>query len=168
MPVVDGFLTEFLKYKVLAEKALAQLDGPELSLTPPGGGNSIAVICWHVAGNLRSRFTDFLTSDGEKPWRQRDEEFEPRQVTQAELLEKWEGGWAVLLGALDSLTDDNLSDTITIRNEKMTVLTALFRSLAHTSAHVGQIVYAAKALKAADWKYLSIPPGQSEQFNRQR
>ena len=91
-----------------------------------------------------------------------------RQLTKDELLVKWEAGWSVLVGALDGLTDANLSDTITIRKEPMTVLTALLRSLAHTSAHVGQIVYAAKALKGTEWNYLSIPPGQSEQFNRDR
>ena len=168
MSVVEGFRIEFLKYKALAEKAIDQLDGPQLSATPPAGGNSIAVICWHVAGNLRSRFTDFLSSDGQKPWRQRDEEFVARQVSKDELLSKWESGWSVLVGALEGLTDANLSDTITIRKEPMTVLTALLRSLAHTSAHVGQIVYAAKALKGTDWNYLSIPPGQSEHYNRQR
>ena len=168
MAIVEGFRAEFLKYKTLAEKAIEQLAGPQLSATPPGGGNSIAVICWHVAGNLRSRFSDFLTTDGEKPWRHRDEEFESREVTKDALLAKWESGWSVLAGALDELTDANLADTITIRNEKMTVLTALLRSLAHTSSHVGQIVYAAKALKGTDWAYLSIPPGQSEHYNRQR
>ena len=168
MPVVEGFKTEFLKYKALAEKAIGQLDATQLSATPPAGGNSIAVICWHVAGNLRSRFTDFLTTDGEKSWRQRDEEFVPRQVAKEELLSKWESGWSALVVALEGLTDANLSDTISIRNEPMTVLTALLRSLAHTSAHVGQILYAAKGLKGADWNYLSIPPGQSEQYNRQR
>ncbi len=167
MAVIEGFRTEFLKYKALAEKAIAQLDGPQLSAMPPGGGNSIATICWHVAGNLRSRFTDFLTSDGEKPWRQRDEEFEPREVTKDELLARWESGWSALLGALGELTDDHLDARITIRNESMTVLSALLRSLAHTTSHVGQIVYAAKALKGADWDSLSIPPGQSRQFNRQ-
>lgn len=168
MPIVEGFRAEFLKYRTLAEKAIEQLDGPQLSATPPGGGNSIAVICWHVAGNLRSRFSDFLTTDGEKPWRHRDEEFESREVTKDALLAKWESGWSVLARALDELTDANLSDTITIRNEKMTVLTALLRSLAHTSSHVGQIVYAAKALKGTEWAYLSIPPGQSKLYNRQR
>jgi uncharacterized damage-inducible protein DinB len=168
MAIVEGFRIEFLKYKTLAEQAIAQIEGGQLAAAPNGGGNSIATICWHVAGNLRSRFTDFLTSDGEKPWRKRDEEFEPREVTREELLAKWETGWAALVGALDGLTDANLSDTITIRQEPMTVLTALLRSLAHTSAHVGQIVYAAKALKGQEWGYLSIPPGQSEQFNQRK
>ena len=167
MPVIEGFRLEFLKYKALAEKAIAQLDAPQLSAVPPGGGNSIATICWHVSGNLRSRFTDFLTSDGEKPWRARDEEFEPRQVSKEELLQKWETGWAALAGAFDGLDDDQLETRITIRGESMTVVSALLRALAHTSSHVGQILYAAKMLKGADWTYLSIPPGQSETFNRE-
>jgi hypothetical protein len=166
MAVIDGFRTEFLKYKTLAEKAIAQLDDPQLSAAPPGGGNSIATICWHVAGNLRSRFTDFLTTDGEKPWRARDEEFEARDVTRDQLLQKWETGWTALLEALDGLDDGKLGTTVTIRSEPMTVLSALLRSLAHTSSHVGQIVYAAKMLKGNGWEYLSIPPGQSDAFNR--
>ena len=128
---------------------------------------SIAVICWHVAGNLRSRFTDFLTSDGEKPWRHRDEEFESRQVTKGELLAKWETGWSALTGALAELTDADIDRQITIRGESMTVLQALLRSLAHTASHVGQIVYAAKVLRGPDWNYLSIPPKGSEAFNEQ-
>jgi hypothetical protein len=167
MPVIEGFRLEFLKYKALAEKAIAQLEGPQLSAVPPGGGNSIATICWHVSGNLRSRFTDFLTTDGEKPWRARDEEFEAREVSKEELLQKWETGWAALAGAFDGLEDNQLETRITIRSESMTVLSALLRALAHTSSHVGQILYAAKMLKGADWTYLSIPPGQSETFNRE-
>ena len=166
MPVIEGFRTEFLKYKVLAEKAIGQLDGPQLSTVPGGVGNSIATICWHVAGNLRSRFTDFLTSDGEKPWRARDEEFEAREVSRDELLAKWNTGWAALLEAFDGLDDGHLETPVTIRGESMSVLSALLRSLAHTSAHVGQILYAAKMLKGAEWEYLSIPPGQSDAFNR--
>lgn len=166
MAIVESFRTEFLKYKALTEKAIAQLDGPQLSATPPGGGNAIATICWHVAGNLRSRFTDFLTSDGEKPWRVREEEFEPRSVTNEELLAEWESGWSALIGALDGLTDDHLQQQITIRSESMTVVAALLRALAHTSSHVGQVVYAAKALKGGEWTYLSIPPGQSDAFNK--
>ena len=165
MAVIEGFRAEFLKYKALGEKAIAQLDGPQLSVAPPGGGNSIATICWHVAGNLRSRFTDFLTTDGEKPWRARDEEFEAREVTRDALLEKWNSGWAALLEAFDGLDDRHLETPVTIRGESMSVLSALLRSLAHTSSHVGQILYAAKMLKGPDWEYLSIPPGQSETFN---
>lgn len=167
MPIIDSIRAEFLRYKNLGEKAIAQLDGAALSAVPAGGSNSIATICWHMSGNFRSRFTDFLTSDGEKPWRQRDEEFEPRAVSREELLEKWEQGWRVLLDALGQLTDDDLERTITIRNQPHSVTEALLRSLAHASYHVGQIVYAAKAARGDQWTYLSIPPGQSEQYNQQ-
>src|SRR6266404_2043866 len=104
--IIDSIRAEYLRYKALAEGAIDQLDDADLSAPGPNGGNSIAVICWHISGNLMSRFTDFLTSDGEKPWRQREEEFRARTVTKAELLAKWEEGWAALLGALTDLTDD--------------------------------------------------------------
>ena len=166
MTMVQSIRAEFVRYKVLAEKAIEQLDDTALSAAAPGGGNSIATICWHVSGNLRSRFTDFLTTDGEKPWRKRDEEFEARSVTRIELREKWEAGWSVLLAALDGLSDNDLDRTVAIRGQALSVREALLRALAHASYHVGQIVYAAKAARGADWKYLSIAPGQSEQYNK--
>lgn len=166
MATVRSIEAEFLRYKALGEKAIAQLDGPALSAPPAGGGNSIATVCWHMSGNFRSRFTDFLTTDGEKPWRGRDEEFEARTVTRAELLEKWEQGWAVLTATLGTLDDGDLDRPVTIRGQTLSVLEALLRSLAHASYHVGQIVYAAKSARGADWTYLSIPPGESEQFTR--
>jgi uncharacterized damage-inducible protein DinB len=164
--LVESIRDEFLRYKALAEAAISQLSEQELSLQQTNGANSIAVICWHVSGNLSSRFTDFLTSDGEKPWRRRDEEFESRTVTRVELLEKWERGWAVLFGTLADLTDDQLNQTVTIRQEPFLVHQALHRLLAHASYHVGQIVYIAKSVRGNDWKSLSIPPGQSEAANR--
>jgi uncharacterized damage-inducible protein DinB len=167
MPIIAPIHAEFLRYKNLGEKAIAQLDGAALSAVPPGGGNSIATICWHLSGNFRSRFTDFLTADGEKPWRKRDEEFAPRAVSRDELLAKWEQGWGVLLATLDALSDDDLERTVTIRQQPLSVTEALLRSLAHASYHVGQIVYAAKAARGGEWKYLSIPPGQSDQYNQQ-
>src|SRR5262249_42219290 len=120
-----------------------------------------------VAGNLKSRFTDFLTSDGEKPWRHRDSEFEPRpDITRPDLLEIWNAGWAALFAALSPLSDEDLSRTVTIRGEMCLVHEALHRLLAHTSYHVGQIVYLVKSYRASDWKYLTIPPGKSEEYNR--
>ena len=166
MGIVTSIRSEFLRYRDLGEKAIAQLDDAMLTAAAPGGGNSIATICWHMSGNFRSRFTEFLTSDGEKPWRKRDEEFEPRSVTRDELRQKWDAGWSVLLGALDTLKDDDLGRTVTIRGQGLSVQDALLRSLAHASYHVGQIVYAAKAARGADWHYLSIPPGESEKYNR--
>lgn len=164
--VVESIRDEYLRYKTLAEGAIAQVGDAELSAPGPGGGNSIAVICWHIAGNLRSRFTEFLTTDGEKPWRARDEEFHGRTVTRAELLDCWNQGWDVLLGTLGTLTDDQLQLTVTIRRELLLVHEALHRSLAHLSYHVGQIVYLAKAMRGTEWSYLSIPPGQSDAYNQ--
>lgn len=161
--VIETIKAEFLTYKSQAEKAIAQLEPRELNAAPPEG-NSIAVICWHISGNLRSRFTDFLTTDGEKPWRQRDEEFEAREVTREELLAKWEQGWAALISALDSLTDAQLHDQVTIRGKAHSVIQALVRALAHVASHVGQIVYAAKVLRGPSWTTLSIPKGQSQQY----
>jgi hypothetical protein len=159
--IIDSIRAEYLRYKALAEGAIRQLSDEEISSSAHPTDNSIAVICWHVSGNLRSRFTDFLTTDGEKPWRMREEEFQPRQVTRAELLEKWEQGWSVLLATLSGLTDAQLGEGVTIRGERLEVQEALHRSLAHVAYHVGQIVYLAKAARAADWSYLSIPPGGS-------
>jgi len=164
--IIQSIAAEFLRYKTLAEAAIRQLDDAQLSIQGPAGGNSIAVLCWHVSGNLRSRFTDFLTSDGEKPWRHRDEEFEPRRVTHAELLAKWEVGWGVLQDALSALDESQLERTVTIRGTPMRVIEALHRALGHVSMHTGQIVYLAKALRGEGWTYLSIPPGKSVEYNR--
>jgi uncharacterized damage-inducible protein DinB len=165
--LVASIQEEYLRYKALAEGALSQLTESDLVAPSPRGGNSIATICWHVAGNLRSRFTDFLTADGEKPWRKREDEFQARAITRAELLAQWERGWGVLLEALSGLTDDDLARTVTIRGQALRVHEALHRSLAHTSYHVGQVVYAARALRGDAWQFLSIPPGQSERYNAQ-
>ena len=156
---------EYRRYKTLAEGAIDQLADSVLA-DAAGGGNSIAIIVWHISGNLKSRFTDFLTSDGEKPWRDRDSEFLARHVTRAELQAKWEEGWRVLFAVLADLADADLERTVTIRAQSLTVVEALHRSLAHTSYHVGQIVYVAKALRGADWQSLSIPPGQSARYNQ--
>jgi uncharacterized damage-inducible protein DinB len=164
--IIDSIRGEYLRYKSLAEAAIDQLSDAQLSTDGANADNSIAVICWHVAGNLQSRFTDFLTTDGEKPWREREEEFRRRTVNKAELREKWGKGWTVLLATLDHLTDADLSRTVTIRNQPLRVDQALHRSLAHTSYHVGQIVYVAKSLRGKDWKYLSIAPGQSDTYTK--
>jgi proteasome lid subunit RPN8/RPN11 len=166
MNIIDSIKDEYLRYKALAEGAIKQVPDAALTAAGPTGGLSIATICWHVSGNLQSRFTDFLTSDGEKPWRKREEEFESRTVTRAELLQKWEQGWSVLLASLAALSNDHLTDAVIIRGQSMKVHEALHRSLAHTSYHVGQIVYLAKAACGTDWTYLSIPPGQSDRYNQ--
>ena len=149
----------------MAEGAFEQVPDEMLSAAGPGDGNSLAIICWHLSGNLKSRFTDFLESDGEKPWRERDEEFAERQVTRSEFMEKWNEGWDVLLATLGSLSDDDLLRSVVIRGQSLTVHEALNRSATHASYHVGQIVYIAHAFAGKNWKYLSIPPGQSASYN---
>lgn len=163
--IIKSIEGEFRRYKALAESALEQVPDEKLSDSAPFGGNSLAIMCWHIAGNLRSRFTDFLTSDGEKPWRGREEEFARRTVSRAELIQKWNSGWDVLLGTLGELSDENLMQSVSIRGQEMTVTEALHRALAHISYHVGQIVYLAHAICGDKWKYLSIPPGGSAAYN---
>src|SRR5688500_13239407 len=133
MSIIESIRGEYLRYKKLGEAAIAQVSDAQLSAAASAQSNSIATICWHVSGNLKSRFSDFLVADGEKPWRNREEEFEPRAVGRAELLAKWEEGWAVLLDALSGLSDDALSREVTIRGQGVSVVEALHRSLAHTS-----------------------------------
>lgn len=164
--IVASIEAEYRRYKALGEGAMRQLAAVELTRTPDPESNSIATIVWHIAGNLESRFADFLTSDGEKPWRNRDEEFEPRQAGAAEVEEKWQRGWRILTDALAGLTDAHLTRTVRIRGQELQVVDALHRSLAHTSYHVGQIVYLAKWIRSADWTSLSIPKGQSQAYNR--
>ena len=166
MAIIDSIRGEYERYKKLAESAMAQVDEARLSAAPSAENNSIAMICWHMSGNLKSRFTDFLTTDGEKPWRNREEEFDARTVSRADLLAKWEDGWAALFAAFDTLSDDALEKQVTIRGQGLTVIEALHRSLAHTSYHVGQIVYLAKEEAGAGWASLSIPKGQSAAFNQ--
>jgi uncharacterized damage-inducible protein DinB len=156
---------EYKRYKALGEAAIAQLSDEQLSTAAPGGGNSIAAIVWHVAGNLESRFTDFRTTDGEKPWRNRDEEFELRSVSRGQLTEKWDRGWHALLSALSPLTDADLQTTVTIRRQPLRIDEALHRSLAHTTYHVGQIVFLAKQFRGEEWNCLSIPLGGSRAYN---
>ncbi len=165
--ILSSIEGEWRRYRHLGEGALRQLRDDELSKNGPGDGKSIAVIVWHIAGNLKSRFTDFLTSDGEKPWRDRDSEFQSRaSVTRSELLERWNEGWAALFTALEPLTDDELSRFVTIRGEKFRVYEALHRLVTHTSYHVGQMVYLAKAFRASEWDCLTIPLGKSAEYNR--
>jgi hypothetical protein len=165
--IISSIEGEWRRYKALGEGALRQLRDDELGKSGPGGGNSVAIIVWHIAGNLKSRFSDFLNSDGEKAWRNRDSEFLPRaNVSRAELMEEWNKGWSTLFSALEPLTDEDLQRTVTIRREPFRIHEALHRLLAHTSYHVGQIVYLAKAFRGSEWDYLTIPPGASEEYNR--
>ncbi len=165
--VIGSLEGEFRRYKHLGEGAIRQLSDGEVSHTSDPGNNSVATIVSHLAGNMQSRFTDFLTTDGEKPWRRRETEFTRRNASRAEVLAAWDAGWETLLAALATLGDGDLERTVRIRGQALTVVEALHRSLAHTSYHVGQIVYLAKALRGGTWQYLSIPPGQSEAYNKQ-
>lgn len=153
-------------YKGLADDAMAQVDDAQFLTALGDEENSIALVVKHMAGNLRSRWTDFLTTDGEKPDRERDAEFEMLAGDgRASLLEAWERGWAAFLETLASLTPDDLGRTVTIRGEPQTVLRAVDRGVAHACYHVGQIVLLAKHFAGAGWRTLSIPRGQSQQFN---
>lgn len=164
--LVASIRAEYRRYKALAEAAIAQLNDAEISHGRSEGDNSIAVIVWHIAGNLKSRFTDFRTTDGEKPWRDRDAEFAERTVAREELLQKWEDGWQALFSALETLDDADLDAIVTIRRQPFRIHEALHRSLAHTSYHVGQIVYVAKSIRGGEWQTLSIPKGGSDAANR--
>lgn len=164
--VVSSIAGEYRRYRSLGLRTIQQLDPDQLVARPSEESNSIATIVWHISGNLESRFTDFLTTDGEKPWRQRDDEFAVRDVGPEELLEKWDRGWDVLMASLAELDDEDLERTITIRGVEHTVAEALHRSLAHTAYHVGQMTYQGKVLAAEDWKWLSIAPGKSAEYNR--
>ena len=163
--IVKSIEEEYLRYKKLGDEALAQVADADLSRAPSGHDNSLAVLVWHIAGNLESRFTDFRTSDGEKPTRDRDSEFVPRDVTRVEVVDKWEQGWLPLLGALKDVIDADLAATVVIRTQPLRIDQALHRSLAHTAYHVGQMVYLAKMWVGDRWSSLSIPLGQSKAFN---
>lgn len=166
--VVATLVGEFHKTKRLAERAIAQLNDAELHARLDDESNSVALLMQHMAGNMRSRWTDFLTTDGEKPWRERDREFEPAGLSRDTLEASWADGWRVLFEALAGLTDADLSRTVTIRGEGLTVLTALVRQTTHYAGHAYQIVALAKHLKGADWTVLSIPRGQSAAYLARR
>jgi hypothetical protein len=154
-------------YKRLGEGALNQLRDEEFLVTLDSEANSIAVIVRHLAGNMRSRFTDFLTSDGEKPDRHRDQEFVLGPgTTRAEIMRWWEEGWSVAFSALEGLKPGDVERTVYIRQEPHSVLQAINRQIAHYAYHIGQIVFLAKHFRSAEWKSLSIPRGKSEEFNR--
>ena len=152
-------------HKRLAESAMAQLKDEELFITLDPESNSVAVLVKHMAGNMRSRFTDFLTSDGEKPDRFRDREFELNPATtRADLMKWWEDAWERVFAAIDSLKPEDVMRTVTIRGEPHTVLQAVNRQIAHYAQHTGQIVFLAKHIRSSGWKTLSIPRGKSEDY----
>ena len=155
----------FRMYKGLADKAFAQLEEKDFHYKIDKESNSIAIIIQHINGNARSRFTDFFTSDGEKPSRNRDSEFEEQKLSKAELIELWEQGWNILFDLLYNIKEDDLLKTVHIRGEAHTALEALNRQVAHYAYHSGQIVMIAKHIKGDKWNSLSIPKGKSAEFN---
>jgi len=165
-PILAAALDEFHKIKKLADKAIEQLSDDQLHARLDPEANSIAVIMRHMAGNMRSRWVDFLSSDGEKPTRQRDQEFETVMQSRAELTAEWEQGWQCLFDALTPLGDADLQRTVIIRGEPHSVFKAISRQTSHYAGHASQILLLAKHLQGSAWKTLSIPRGQSEEFNR--
>lgn len=164
--VLGSVRSEFLRYKLLAEQAIEQVRDDELSVQGEGEPGAITTICWHVGGNLRSRFTDFLTSDGEKPDRNRDMEFViEANTTKQDVLDYWERGWACVFAAIEPLQPEDFEKTVMIRGEPHTVVQAINRQLTHYSYHIGQIVFLAKHFRSTNWTSLSIPRNQSAAFN---
>lgn len=165
---LESVKKQFLYYKMLGEKAIDQLEPSQLFVSFNDDTNSIATIIKHISGNMLSRWTDFLTSDGEKEWRNRDSEFENDLQSKEEVLEVWNKGWNCLENALESLKHEQLSDIIYIRNEGHTVIEAINRQLAHYPYHVGQIVFYSKQLKNSEWNSLSIPKNKSGNYNAEK
>ena len=163
---LEDAIGEFRKYKAFADRAAAQVDDGDFFRRLDPESNSIALVMKHIAGNQRSRWTDFLTSDGEKPDRHRDTEFEEQEPdTRESVLARWEAGWHALFDALAALTPDDLQRSVTIRGEPHTVVQAINRQLTHYASHIGQIVFLAKHLAGTSWKTLSIPRGRSREYD---
>jgi hypothetical protein len=163
---LDDSIALFRQYKTLAEGAMAQVTDDQLFTTLDPESNSIAIIVKHMAGNMRSRWTDFLTTDGEKATRNRDSEFVDPPTSREAVMAMWEEGWSCVFSALTPLTDADEQRTITIRGESHSVMQAINRQIAHYSMHVGQIIFLAKHLQSANWKSLSIPRNRSAEYNQ--
>ncbi len=161
-------ISVFEYYKTLGEKAMAQISDEALFQMPDEKSNSINVIVKHLYGNMLSRWTDFLTSDGEKEWRDRDSEFEEMMETRDEVMKQWNEGWACLFGALSTIQPEDFDKTVYIRNMGQSVLEAIMRQMAHYAYHIGQIVYLARLFNEGDWKSLTIPKGESTAYNKEK
>jgi hypothetical protein len=169
MNIEEAFLQSAIKkfkaQKLIGDKTFAQLDEKDFFFKPSAESNSIAVIVQHVSGNMLSRWTNFLTEDGEKPWRERDVEFENTLSTKEDVLNAWNKGWACVLGALENLKPEDVMKTITIRSEPHLVIDAVIRQIDHYGGHTAQIVYIGKLIKNETWQSLSIPKNKSKAFN---
>ena len=165
---LESVKKQFAYYKLLGDKTFEQLQDEDLFWQYNPESNSIGITVNHIWGNMKSRWTDFLTSDGEKTWRNREQEFEDVIKTRAELLEKWEDGWKCLFTALDSIDADNFSTDVYIRNQGHSIVEAVNRQLAHYAYHIGQVVYIGRMIKGSEWKSLSIPKGKSKEFNKEK
>jgi hypothetical protein len=163
---LDTTIKRQLYYKKLGDQTFDQLTEKDFHFSPNEASNSIAVIIQHMAGNMLSRWTNFLTEDGEKEWRRRDEEFEVQNYSRQQLIDIWNKGWDCFIHALQSLKEDDLLKTVTIRQEPLTVIDAINRQLAHYPHHVGQIIYVAKIIKDGSWNTLSIAKGASNAYNK--
>jgi hypothetical protein len=172
MSFEQSFLKEikarFLGYKKLAEDSLNQLKNDDFHFKPSSESNSIAIIIQHMVGNMKSRFTNFLTEDGEKIWRDRDTEFENKNWSKEDLIIYWNEGWDCLINAMFELNEKNIQQKVVIRSEPITVSDALLRQLSHYSYHIGQIITLSIIIKNKDWKSLSIPKGKSNEYNQQK
>lgn len=160
------YVGEYKRYKQLLEHSLAQLSDEEYFTVLSAGATSVAIVVNHLSGNLRSRFTDFLTTDGEKPWRERETEFEVTGLSRADITGRWQTAWDILEANVWPLTRADLDREVTVRGVALTVEEALARSLSHFSYHVGEIVFIARYFRGADWNYFSIAPGQSAAYNQ--
>ena len=166
--LLTSSINQFKYYKSLGEKTFDQLNFDELQKEFAEDSNSISIIVKHLVGNMLSRWTNFLTEDGEKTWRNREQEFEDTYTSKQELINAWEKGWHCLFNALASITEADLDKVIYIRNEAHTVSEAIVKQLAHYPYHIGQIVFIGKLIKGNDWKSLSIPKGKSDEFNAKK
>lgn len=164
--LVQDFIDEFERWRVASESAMSQVSDEGLNRVLAPNGNSIAMLVRHMGANLSSRFTDFLTADGEKPWRDRDGEFADGELTRREVEEVWTRGLSTAERALRELSDSDLEKTVKIRGQSLTVHAALCRSVAHFANHAGQIILLARIVATGDWKWLTIPKGQSKQYNQ--
>ena len=163
---LDSAIKRLSNYKLLGEQTFEQLTGEQMLIKPNEASNSIAIIIQHLYGNMQSRWTNFLTEDGEKPWRNRDDEFELKELNKEQLINFWNEGWNVFLQSIASLSAEDLGKIITIRSEPLTVVDAINRQIAHYSYHVGQIVFLGKWIRNEDWSSLSIPKKGSDAFNK--